>query len=260
MTNDKENKKTGIGKGKKLLLLIIIIIIGFAIIYTVSPNSIPEPIKTPTNNLVTDFNIFLANQGSDASIIKLGSNSLGYVTLEGPFGNQSSQVTVAYIIGQHPRESQAHEALESYIQEHTNSLNYKYYIYKVHVTNNPNDFNQGRMNGQLLAQEFIVPDVNYKHFHLLVDVHSSNAFYYPEPYLFTPGSGGTSLQYAQKIVNENKDWLAYYEPPEYTSPKYSTQPIKDNGTPAIVFEAYGEPGLTVEEQIAKLVETVDKLK
>ena len=248
------------GKGKKLLILILIIIIGYAIVYAASPNLIPEPVKTQTDNIITDFNIFVANQGSDESIIKLGSNSLGYVTLEGPFGNESSQVTVAYIIGQHPRESQAHEALESYIREHANSLNYKYYIYKVHVTENPNDFSQGRMNGQLLAQEFIVPDVNYRHFHLIVDIHSSNAFYYPEPYLFTPGSGGTSLSYAQKIVNANNDWLAYYEPPEYTSPKYSTQPIKDNGTPALVFEAYGEPGLSVEQQITKLVETIDKLK
>ena len=258
MTNDKQNKDKG--KIKKLLLLIIVIIIGFAIIYTVSPNSIPESIKTPVDNIMTDVNIFVANQGFDESIIKLGSNSLGYVTLEGPFGNESSQVTVAYIIGQHPRESQAHEALESYIKEHSNSLNYKYYIYKVHVTDSPNDFSQGRMNGQLLAQDFIVPDVNYRHFHLVVDIHSSNAFYYPEPYLFTPGGGGTSISYAQKIVNQNNDWLAYYEPPEYTSPKYSTEPIKNNGTPAIVFEAYGEPGLSVEQQIEKLVETIDGLK
>ena len=258
MTKDQQNKK--MGKGKKLLILILIILVGFAIIYITNPNLIPEPIKTPTDNVITDFNIFLANQGSDESIIKLGSNSLGYVTLEGPYGNESSQVTVAYIIGQHPRESQAHDALESYIKEHSNTLNYKYYIYKVHVTENQNDFSQGRMNGQLLAQEFIIPDVNNRNFHLVIDIHSSNAFSYPEPYLFTPGSGGTSLSYAQKIVSQNNEWLAYYEPPEYTSPKYSTQPIKDNGTPAIVFEAYGEPGLSVEQQIAKLVETVDKLK
>ena len=257
---DKNKKGFKLKKRKKILILLLVIILGFLVIFATNPNLMPEPLKTETIDFLTDFNVFLANQDSNISIIKLGSNSKGYVTLEGPYGNQSSQVTVAYIIGQHPRESEAHNALEEYISKHSNSLNYKYYIYKIHVTQNPMDFNEGRMNGQLLAQDFVVNDVVNKHYHLVVDIHSSNAFYYPEPYLFTPGGGGSSFTYANEIANKNSDWLDYYEPPEYTSPKYSTQPIKDNGTPAIVFEAHGEPGLSVLDQIVKFVETIDNLK
>ncbi len=260
MSERRKNKPDKPRRGKKILILIIIIIIGFAIIYHISPEILPEPIKTGTDDVVTNFNIFLANQNSDVSIIKIGSDSMGYVTLEGPYGNDSSQVTIAYLIGQHPRESEAHDALEGYIKNNSNTLHYKYYIYKVHVTEDADDFSQGRMNGQLLAQKFVVPDINSKDYRLVVDIHSSNAFYYPEPYIFTPGGGGTSITYAQKIVNENKEWLAYYEPPEYTSPQYSTLPIKNNGTPALVFEAYGEPGLSVTDQIAKLVDTIEALR
>lgn len=247
--------------GRKILLIIIIIILVLIAIYITNPDVLPDGIRTPADKLSTNIDVFIANQESDVSIIKIGENDNGYVTLEGPYGDESSQVSIAYIIGQHPRESQAHDALEKEIKENSKNLHYKYYIYKIHVTKNTTDYSESRMNGQILARDFVVPDINSKDYRLVVDIHSSNAFYYPEPYIFTPGSNaGASINYAQKIARANSEWLSYYEPPEYTSPKYSTQLIKDNGTPALVFEAYGEPGISVEEELSKLVATIDALR
>lgn len=256
----KENDKKSNRKYLKILIIIVIIILGLVAIYYTNPDILPSSIRDPADSLSNDINIFFDNKESDASIIKIGENENGYVTLEGPYGDNSSNITVAYIIGQHPRESQAHNALKNEIESDSNKLHYKYYIYNIHVTKNISDFSASRMNGQLLAREFVVPDIISKDYRLVVDIHASNAFYYQEPYIFTPKSSGDSYTYAQKIVSENKEWLSYYEPPEYTSPQYSTEPIKDSGIPALVFEAYGEPGITIDEQIHRLVSTIDNLR
>ncbi len=76
----------------------------------------------------------------------LGSTSYGQVVREGPYGNTSSNVKIAYIVGVHPLESQAHQAMVESITSHNNTLKYRYYIYKVNVTENADNYNIGRMN------------------------------------------------------------------------------------------------------------------
>ncbi len=257
---------------RKLIYAVIILIILIGGIVIFSGNFFSNPNLESTSNAVDTSlgGIFepLANLlhiDTDANhpntiSTKLGTAEEGFVTLEGPYGNTSSKVKIAYIIGQHPRESDSHQALENAVKNISGDWEYQYYIYKINVTANSSDFSESRMNGQLLAQQFVVPDVVSKDYSLVCDIHTSNAFYFPDPYIFTPGSAnGTSHQIANKIV-KNNSWLYYYEPPEYSSPKYCTQPILENGTPALVYEAHGQPGLSVQQQLTDLVITIDNLK
>ncbi|MBX7076827.1 MAG: hypothetical protein K1X33_05880 [Methanobacteriaceae archaeon] len=260
-----------------IIIILLMVVAGMAVLWA-------DNIFTPTNtatvvqnttNTIADKSYNSQDTGILAPIINLftttdnkpvvnstllGTAEEGSVSIEGPIGNQSSNVTIAYIIGQHPRESDSHQAIEGALINQSESLHYKYYIYKINVTKDPTDFTKGRMNGQLLAQQFVVPDVQSKHYRLVCDVHSSNGFYYQDPYIFTPGSSDTvSKEIANNIVKANS-WLYYYEPPEYSSPKYCTEPIVQNGTPAVIFEAHGQPGIGLSDQINQLVKSIDNLK
>ncbi|HEX3014246.1 MAG TPA: hypothetical protein VHO92_08245 [Methanobacterium sp.] len=54
----------------------------------------------------------------------LGSNGMGYVVKEGPYGNKDSPVKIAYITGIHPLEYESHKAIRESIETKNKSLNY----------------------------------------------------------------------------------------------------------------------------------------
>ena len=97
----KFNLNNILGLNKKYLLIICIIILLLIMIFTIHPN------KEIVNDNTTE-----TEQIKPTSIM-LGNNSLGYVVKEGPYGNTSSNVKIAYILGVHPREKGAHR-LKSY--------------------------------------------------------------------------------------------------------------------------------------------------
>lgn len=183
---------------------------------------------------------------------------IGFVKLLGPFGNDSSNVKIAYIVGVHPQENQTHKVLLNTLPNEKN-LRYCYYIYQINVTQNIEDYEVGRMNGQQLAQNQVVPDVLNKNYSLVVDVHSNVGNWEENQFLFAPSSGGISQQLGEKIV-ENCSFLAYFVPPSSTSPQYVTLPIIDNGTPALIYEEFSQnPDYLISEHLDILIRTVDSL-
>lgn len=73
-----------------------------------------------------------------------------------------SSVKIAYIVGVHPIEWASHQAIMEAIEAYDNSLAHCYYIYKVSVTKDASNYEKGRMNGQLLANMFAVPEIKVK--------------------------------------------------------------------------------------------------
>lgn len=171
--------------------------------------------------------------------VMLGNNSLGSVFKDGPYGNTSSNVTIAYILGVHPRENGAHKLMEdSFMQEESGNMSYCYYIYRVNVTQNPTDFKLSRMNGQLLAQEFVVPDIINNSFNLAVDCHYSDGSWGVSRFIFTPDEDNLVSSQVGHGINDSFDWITYYVPPNPTSPSYVTGPLNQAGIPALIYEAY----------------------
>lgn len=193
----------------------------------------------------------------------LGNNELGTVHLHGIYGNNDSQIKIAYLIGMHPLESKAHRALFEVIRAKSDQLNYAYYIYNTNV-NNVDEKTEGRMDGQLLARDFIAPHVINGDYTFVIDIHSNKGLVGPGKYektnfIFSPGFDDESTKYQDILLSKIKE-LDYYAPEYRTSPEYITIPIVKSGIPTIVYETFSyEPMSKTYDLAEKLVDAVDKL-
>jgi hypothetical protein len=196
----------------------------------------------------------------------LGSTSKGTVTKSGPYGNPNSTRKIAIIVGIHPLEANSHRAMVESILILSKSLNSSYYIYNINVAKDAANYNKGRMNGQLLANKYAVPDIKKNHFQLVVDVHSNRgkyAGYKRNRFLSVPVKANKSKLIASKIITKTP-WLVYYIPPNEKgpkSPKYVTIPLIKSGIPAIVYETYTyDTHETMVKHASEFIRVVDTIK
>ena len=270
---DKKSNKKSRKPSKKLLYFLIILIVvlaeGFILCYDYATNEesflqeisddypiLNEVLKyIPTNFADSDS----TESSIQKSVKRIGKNSLGTVTVEGPYGNNESSVKVAYVLGQHPRESNAHDAIYNILLNSSDYLNYSYYVYRINVTGESDNFEESRMNGQLLAQDFVVDDIVKNGYNLAIDIHSSNGGYVQDPYIFAPVISDTVAYESAKNITDIINYIIYYEPASYSSPQYSTIPMDEGGVPSIVFEMRGNPDYSLETEANQFIHAVDKL-
>jgi len=187
------------------------------------------------------------------------------VHIHGPYGNKNSKVKIAYLIGMHPLESKSHRALFDTILSKDASLNNEYYIYNINVKKEIDKETEGRMDGQKLAREFVVPHVTGEKYNFAVDIHANKGKVGPGKYkesnfVFAPGFDEESEKY-MNILLEKIEEIVYYAPEYRTSPPYMTLPILESGIPTIVYETFSyEPMSKTYDLAYKLVETIDNIK
>lgn len=210
-------------KGKLIISGCAVIILVFsAILLTVSLNGAP----TLSNNNSSQVSSIVLGQTNDSTVVK-----------EGPYGNTSSNSTIAFIVGVHPRESGAHQAIVESIRENDASFNKKYYLYIITAPLYQNNYPAERMNGQKLANEYVVPDIINNHYQLAVDIHSSNGSYAQTRFVFVPTKNNKSLSIAHELATKIS-WLGYYYPSDPSSTEYVTIPLIKAGIPSLIYEAY----------------------
>lgn len=189
---------------------------------------------------------------------------MGSVHLHGPYGNRESKIKIAYNIGMHQLESKSHRALFETILSKGDELNYQYYIYNINVSGPLDEKTEGRMDGQLLAQEFVAPHIIDNDYDFFVDIHSNKGQRGPGKYektnfIFAPGFDEKSSQYMNILLDRIKE-LCYYAPEYRTSPEYITIPVVNSGIPTIVYETFSYESMTKTYELAfLLVENVDEL-
>ena len=214
--------------------------------------------------LISSFYLFPVQKANSTvpvfSSVVLGQTEYGTVTREGPYGNASSPNCIAYIVGVHPLEYQAHNALVESVKNQNNSLKNCYYIYRINVTSDADDYDQGRANGQQLAYNYVVPDVKNSSMDLVIDVHSNEGNYQERWFLFVPGQSEKAESIAYTIKNQTK-WLTVYTPPNPTSPSYVTLPLIQAGVPAMIYETYTYESVEqTQEHADEIVSIIDQLK
>ena len=192
----------------------------------------------------------------------LGRNDLGSVHLHGPFGDKDSKVKIAYVIGMHPLESKSHRALFEKLTSKTDLRNC-YYLYNINVNDDSSE-TEGRLEGQLLAQEFIRDDIIGKEYNLFLDIHSNRGPDGPGDYqitnfIFAPGFDDKSSEYMNMII-DNMDEIVYYAPEFRSSPPYITEPTAEAGIPTLVYECYSSEDFELTCRLAeRLIDVVDDL-
>ena len=192
----------------------------------------------------------------------LGRNDLGSVHLHGPFGDKDSKVRIAYVIGMHPLESKSHRALFEKLTAKTDLRNC-YYLYNINVNEDSSE-TEGRLEGQLLAQEFIRDDIIDKKYDLFLDIHSNRGPQGPGDYqitnfVFAPGFDDKSSEYMNRIL-DNMEEIVYYAPEFRSSPPYITEPTAKAGIPTLVYECYSSEDFDLTCRLAeRLIDVVDDL-
>ena len=202
---------------------------------------------------------FIINDDSDKLI--LGNDSEGIVTKKGPYGNDSSGIKVAYIIGVHPKEFELHDNFEKLFNKKENNLNYCYYVYKIEVNPSIDDYEEGRMYGQLLAEKYVVPDIIKNKFNFAVDLHYNIGSWGYANFVFVPEDETNKSKYAETIAHNfvnRYDWASYFTPKEPTSPKYVTIPLNEGDVPSMLYEGYAyEEEEIVINHLNDLIDWVD---
>ena len=193
----------------------------------------------------------------------IGLNDLGSVHLHGPFGDASSETKIACVIGMHPLESKSHRAFFNELAS-KNDLKCCYYLYNINVKDKASE-TEGRLEGQLLAQEFIKDDIIDKKYDLFLDIHSNRGATGPGEYkitnfVFAPGFDDASSRFMDAII-DSVDGIVYYAPEFRSSPPFITEPTAEAGIPTLVYEVFSCEDFELTCSLAsELISAVDNLE
>lgn len=228
----------------KILFVILILLLIFAVFTTFTQD------KDPFLNENTTI---------------LGSNSNGTV-YKILCGNNSSTDTAIVILGVHSLESGIHNATYDALMNFTqdNSLNRKYIVYFIQLNfkdsgMNTSDYDTNRHMGELLAHDYIVPDIENYDPYLVIDVHEMESYWEHQRYVgLLDNKSDVEKAYAKEIG----DNLSYpvYVINSGTSPEWVTIPISKKNHNTLLFET-----AQIDTQYNKtltaidLVRTIDRL-
>ena len=190
----------------------------------------------------------------------IGNTSYGYVEKE-VYGNLSSNETIVIITGVHPRESGFHNATAAALKDKSPNLSKKYVLYRIHVTKSALNFDTGRMNGQLLANKFVVPDVIKIKPQIAVDIHEDlgeSVGYSYNQFIYPISTDNKTRNYVNGITQNMSFLNVYY--PGGSSPAYVTKPIAREGISAMVYETYKkDPYEKKYSNACQFIDVLDKL-
>ena len=167
----------------------------------------------------------------------IANTSIGTVEV-GVAGNVNASKCIALITGIHPRETLSIDPEIQAAKEFGND-DVKIVNYKVTVTENPEDYNEGRANGESLVHDYVNPYVTSSDADAVIISHSHNPNYGEGFYVATPEMDDASVRIAQNI--EKSSDFNYYpvtgnETYKSTSAVLVSKPIAQAGYPTFVYE------------------------
>lgn len=195
----------------------------------------------------------------------LGNNSNGTV-YKIVCGNESATDTAIMILGVHSLESGIHNATNESIINFTkaNSLNKKFIVYFIKLNFNDSgmnvsDYNTNRHMGEMLANEYVLPDIENYDPYIIVDVHEMESYWDKQRYVgVIDNTSSVTMEYAG-IISDNLTYPVYTINAG-TSPKWVTIPLAKKNHNVILFETAQSDSQQNKTQTAiDLVRTIDSL-
>ena len=167
----------------------------------------------------------------------LANTSIGTVEV-GISGNESAPTAIALITGIHPRETLSIDPEIESAKQYGND-DVKIIHYKVTITDNPQDYDIGRKNGESLVHDYVNPHVTSSDADAVIISHSHVPTYGEGFYLATPEMDDASVSIAEKI-SQTSDFNYYpvtgNETYKSTSAVLVSKPIAQAGYPTFVYE------------------------
>ena len=187
--------------------------------------------------IIAGLFFFNSSGHNDITYQTLADTSIGTVEV-GISGNVNATKSIALITGIHPRETLSIDP-EIRAAEEFGSDDVKIIHYKVTVTQNPQDYEEGRANGESLVHDYVNPHVTQSDADAVIISHSHNPDYGEGYYLATPQRDTRSVEIAQNI--ESSSDFNYYpvtgnETYKSTSAVLVSKPIAQAGYPTFVYE------------------------
>ena len=199
-------------KNKIILFIAILLVIG-ALIYVTTPKY------------------------AEIDYTTIANTSIGTVEV-GIAGNESAETSIALITGIHPRETLSIDPEIQAAKEYGND-DVKIINYKVTVTLNPQDYEQGRANGESLVHDYVNPSIMESDVDAVIISHSHIPEYGEGFYLATPEMDDASVNIASSI-RDSSDFNYYpvtgTETYKSTSAVLVSKPIAQAGYPTFVYE------------------------
>lgn len=201
---------------------------------------------------------FASNQYPEIEYTTLANTSIGTVEV-GIAGNENASTCIALITGIHPRETLSIGPEIQAAREYGND-DVKIVNYKVTVTENAEDYEQGRANGESLVHDYVNPEVTASDADAVIISHSHNPEYGEGFYLATPEMDDSSVAIAEKI-SQSSDFNYYpvtgNETYKSTSAVLVSKPIAQAGYPTFVYEIPED--ITEQDSTDKAKELFDLL-
>ena len=199
-------------KNKIILFIAILLVIG-ALIYVTTPKY------------------------AEIDYTTIANTSIGTVEV-GIAGNESAETSIALITGIHPRETLSIDPEIQAAKEYGND-DVKIINYKVTVTQNPQDYEKGRANGESLVHDYVNPSIMESDVDAVIISHSHIPEYGEGFYLATPEMDDASVNIASSI-RDSSDFNYYpvtgTETYKSTSAVLVSKPIAQAGYPTFVYE------------------------
>lgn len=181
--------------------------------------------------------LFESKPAPEINYTTLANTSIGAVEM-GVAGNENATTCIALITGIHPRETLSMDPEILAAREYGND-DVKIINYKVTVTKNPENYKEGRANGESLVHNYVNPSVIQSDADAVIISHSHNPDYGEWFYLATPEMDNASVTIAEKI-SQSSDFNYYpvtgNETYKSTSAVLVSKPIAQAGYPTFVYE------------------------
>lgn len=179
----------------------------------------------------------LYNWGNNVIV---GSSSYGYVTKETYSHYGSPKIKIAVVTGMHPREDVSKSIVPNVIKFYALTHNVEIVNYAVTVTKNPDDFNEGRNNGENIVAQYAIPDISKSNYDLVIICHDHQKGYGDGYYIATPTMDYKSVGIGDAVHDLLPSFNYYKRNAQQKSQSSSINkvdaPITKSGTPVFVYE------------------------
>lgn len=228
----------------KILLAVLILLVIFAGVITFTQHN---------NQTLDEYGTIIGNN----------SNGTVYKVI---CGNTLSSDTAIVILGVHSLESGIHNATYESIMNFTNenNLNKKFIVYFIKLNfkdsgMNISDYDTNRHMGEMLANKYVLPDIDKYDPYVVVDVHEMESYWDIQRYVgVIDNKSSVTMEYANRIGND----LSYpvYTVNSGTSPEWVTIPLAKKNYNVILFETAQADSKYNKTQTARtLVNSIDNL-